>query len=83
VLYYWQRVTPDDKRHVEHWTQQLIEASLSLGGTYYLPYQLSATRAQFARAYPNSRQYFALKARIDPRNQFSNKLLEKYRWLSP
>ena len=78
VLYYRQGATEEDKRQVEKWTQQLIDAALLLGGTYYLPYQLNATQAQFNRAYPDSAKYFAIKARVDPQNQFRNKLLEKY-----
>jgi FAD/FMN-containing dehydrogenase len=78
VLYYWQRVSATDREEVGIWTRELIDASLSLGGTYYLPYQLHATREQFARAYPNARRLFALKAKVDPSNRFRNKLWDKY-----
>jgi FAD/FMN-containing dehydrogenase len=78
VLYYRQHVTPEAQRHVQEWTQQLVDASLSVGGTYYLPYQLSATRAQFEQAYPNSRKFVTLKSLVDPHAQFRNKLIDKY-----
>jgi hypothetical protein len=39
---------------------------------------LHATPAQFERAYPGVARFFALKAKADPRNQFRNKLWDKY-----
>lgn len=78
VLYYWQQVSAADREKVGTWTRELIDAALSLGGTYYLPYQLHATRTQFARAYPNAQRLFALKAQFDPDNRFRNKLWDKY-----
>ncbi|WP_238346642.1 FAD-binding oxidoreductase [Pseudomonas viciae] len=78
VLYYWQHVSAADREKVGTWTRELIDAALSFGGTYYLPYQLHATRAQFARAYPHAQRLFALKAQFDPDNRFRNKLWDKY-----
>jgi FAD/FMN-containing dehydrogenase len=78
VLYYWQRTSPEAVTHVGNWTRQLIDAALALGGTYYLPYQLHATREQFLRAYPQAMGFFKLKAEIDPHHQFRNKLWTKY-----
>ncbi len=54
VLYYWQGVSSADREKVGIWTRELVDAALALGGTYYLPYQLHATPAQFARAYPGA-----------------------------
>ena len=79
VLYYRQSTSLEAQREVGIWTRQLIDASLSSGGTYYLPYQLHATQAQFDRAYPAASRFFALKAMVDPRNQLRNKLWDKYR----
>jgi len=78
VLYYWQHVSVVDREEVGTWTRELIDAALSLGGTYYLPYQLHATREQFSRAYPNAPRLFALKAQFDPDKRFRNKLWDKY-----
>ena len=78
VLYYWQGMSAADQKRVGIWTRELIDAALALGGTYYLPYQLHATPAQFARAYPKASQLLALKARLDPENRFRNKLWDKY-----
>ena len=79
VLYYWQGVTTGHCERVGAWTRELIDTALSLGGSYYLPYQLHATREQFARAYPNADRLFALKAKVDPGNRFRNKLWDKYK----
>lgn len=78
VVYYWQGVSAADRDQVGTWTRKLIDAALSLGGAYYLPYQLHATHEQFARAYPNATRFFAFKAQVDPGNRFRNKLWDKY-----
>ena len=78
VLYYRQHTSLEARQQVGNWTRQLIEASLALGGSYYLPYQLHATGDQFLRAYPGAPRFFALKARLDPGNRFTNKLWDKY-----
>ena len=49
-----------------------------MGGRYYLPYRLHATKEQFARAYPQAEAFAALKAKIDPQRRFRNRLWETY-----
>lgn len=78
VIYYKQGITPSAKKRVATWTRELIGASLSVGGSYYLPYQVHATSEQFHRAYPRADEFFALKRRFDPLGKFSNKLWDKY-----
>jgi hypothetical protein len=56
----------------------LIDAAISCGGAYYLPYQIVATKAQFHAAYPRAGELFALKRRVDPTNKFRNRLLDAY-----
>jgi hypothetical protein len=48
VLYYRQATNPAARHDVGTWTRELIDAALACGGRYYLPYQPTATRAQFA-----------------------------------
>jgi FAD/FMN-containing dehydrogenase len=60
------------------WSRELIDVALSVGGSYYLPYQLHATGEQFRRAYPRAGEFLALKQRLDPRNKFRNQLVDKY-----
>jgi FAD/FMN-containing dehydrogenase len=78
VVYYKQGVQDDDKVAVGIWTRELIEAALSVGGSYYLPYQIHATDEQFHRAYPRAEEFFALKRTVDPENRFRNKLWDRY-----
>lgn len=78
VIYYKQSTNEHEKTMVGIWTRALIDAALSVGGTYYLPYQLHATKEQFHRAYPRADEFFTLKQRIDPNNRFRNKLWDKY-----
>jgi len=78
VLYYKQGTDAESRRKVGVWTRELVDAALSVGGTYYLPYQPHATEAQFLKAYPRAPEFFALKKRLDPDNRFRNKLWDKY-----
>jgi FAD/FMN-containing dehydrogenase len=78
VVYYKQGTTVPDRRAVGAWTRELIDSVLSVGGTYYLPYQPWATEAQFARAYPRAPEFFALKQQLDPTDKFRNTLWDKY-----
>ncbi len=78
VIYYQQGTDEASKKAVGVWTRELIDAALSVGGSYYLPYQLHATEEQFLRAYPRAREFFALKQRLDPTNKFRNELWDKY-----
>ena len=78
VVYYRQGTKDEDKQVVGEWTREMIDAILSEGGSYYLPYQPHATVEQFNKAYPDADKYFAVKKRVDPDNRFQNKLWEKY-----
>ena len=78
VMYYKQRTRENARDRVAVWTRELIDAVLSVGGTYYLPYQPHATPEQFHRAYPRAKELFALKRRLDPEFRFRNVLWDKY-----
>jgi FAD/FMN-containing dehydrogenase len=78
VLYHKQRTRDNARERVAVWTRELIDAVLSVGGTYYLPYQPHATPDQFHRAYPGARELFALKRELDPDYRFRNILWDKY-----
>ena len=78
VVYYKQRTFEGAQRHAGEWTRELIDTALKFGGRYYLPYQLHATKEQFARAYPEAGELRALKQRVDPHGKFSNELWVKY-----
>jgi len=74
VVYYRQGTSLSAQLQVKRWSAEMIDAVISERGSYYLPYQLHASTAQFKRAYPRADQYFALKDLIDPNNRFRNKL---------
>lgn len=78
VVYYKQGTSMNDQTHVGEWTRQLIDAALSAGGSYYLPYQLHASKEQFHKAYPHARDFFSLKNKTDSTNKFRNRLWDKY-----
>jgi FAD/FMN-containing dehydrogenase len=78
VMLFSQRLTPEADRHMEALTRELIDAVLAVGGRYYLPYRLHATREQFFKAYPQAGEFFRLKRRHDPRELFQNHFYRKY-----
>jgi len=78
VLYYKQRTRDSAKARVAVWTRELIDAAISVGGKYYLPYQPHARHDQFHRAYPRASQLFDLKRNVDPYGRFTNALWDKY-----
>ena len=55
-----------------------VGASIGLGGRYYLPYRLHATKAQFQRAYPQAAEFFAKKREYDPQELFQNQFYLRY-----
>lgn len=78
VVYYRQDTTPEAIDEVGRWSREMVDAVVAAGGTYYLPYQNHATREQFLRAYPRAPEFFALKAKVDPKLRFQNAMWERY-----
>jgi FAD/FMN-containing dehydrogenase len=78
VLYYAQETHEAAKAAVGAWTRELTDAAIAEGGSFYLPYQIHATRDQFLSAYPRAAEFFAAKRQFDPGNKFRNRLWEAY-----
>ncbi|XAH24264.1 FAD-binding oxidoreductase [Xylophilus sp. GW821-FHT01B05] len=78
VIYYRQGTGAQAQDAVGVWTRALIDAALACGGSYYLPYQLHATRAQFEAAYPQADAFRAVKRELDPQGRLSNTLWDRY-----
>jgi FAD/FMN-containing dehydrogenase/uncharacterized membrane protein YhaH (DUF805 family)/SAM-dependent methyltransferase len=78
VVYYKQRTRENAKSRVAVWTREMNEAAINMGGTFYLPYQILATKEQFHRAYPRAKDLFILKDKYDPEYRFRNKLWDTY-----
>ncbi len=78
VVYYRQATSRAEQAKVDAWSADMIDAVIATGGTYYLPYQNSASPAQFQAAYPRHAEFFALKRRLDPANRFQSQMWAKY-----
>jgi FAD/FMN-containing dehydrogenase len=78
VLYFNQKFNEKEGRILQRTTVDLVDLSLGLKGTYYLPYQLYYSAGQLRRAYPEIDDFFAAKKKYDPAGLFSNKFYEKY-----
>jgi hypothetical protein len=78
VIYYKQGTSEAAQQEVRSWTRELIDDAVSVGGTYYLTYQVMATKDQFHAAYPRAREFFELKQKVDPQSKFRNRLWDTY-----
>jgi FAD/FMN-containing dehydrogenase len=70
--------TPDADDAMKALTRDLVDAALAVGGRYYLPYRLHASREQLDEAYPQARDFFAEKAKHDPDRVFRNRFFDAY-----
>ncbi len=59
-------------------TRSLIDRVADLGGAYYLPYRLHATRAQLVRVYPRLEEFVRRKLEVDPARVFRNAMWDRY-----
>ena len=67
-----------NQNKIRSWTRELINASLSVGGTFYLPYHLYSTKDQFQKAYPKYNEFLDIKKKYDPTSRFINSLCIEY-----
>jgi decaprenylphospho-beta-D-ribofuranose 2-oxidase len=78
VLLINHELSEKERKRVEQTTQKLVDAALTFGGTYYLPYQLYPTRQQLENAYPKFEEFSRLKLKYDPEEMFKNNFYERY-----
>ncbi len=78
VLLFSQEMTARGEADMARMTQEMIEAVLSIGGSYYLPYRPHATVDQFRRCYARAADFIALKRRVDPGLRLRNALWDTY-----
>jgi len=78
VIWYKQNTDDVAKNEVGVWTRELIDAVISVNGSYYLPYQAHATVEQFHIAYPNAKKLMQLKSKLDPNYKFRNVIWDTY-----
>jgi FAD/FMN-containing dehydrogenase len=77
VLYARISTRQSDLERFAEWVRTLIELALSVHGSYYLPYRLHATKAQFVRAYPHAERLKKIRNETSA-GKFLNSLWEKY-----
>lgn len=77
VLYFKQRKYFHIDELNSSWTQELIDAAISCGGTYYLPYRPHATQEQFNNCY-NTSSFLQTKMKYDPNMRLVNNLFLRY-----
>lgn len=78
VLYINQVTDQAGAEKMHRVTSDLIDLAISLGGRFFLPYQLHYTAAQLERAYPEIGAFFVAKRQVDPELRFTNTFFEKY-----
>lgn len=78
VLYFNQDLNEHDSKILQQTTSDLIDSTIRLNGTFYLPYQLYYSKEQLHKSYPEIGDFFAAKRKVDPLQLFTNKFYEKY-----
>lgn len=78
VLYLNQQTTAEDNARMAAVTGELIDLATSLGGRFFLPYQLHYSPAQLRQAYPEIDAFFAAKRRLDPDGILTSTWYQRY-----
>ena len=74
VVSYQQGRDEESIKQVDRWSNELNQAAIESGGSYYMPFQIQDAPDQFYQAYPKADQFFDLKRWTDPNNRFNNML---------
>jgi FAD/FMN-containing dehydrogenase len=78
VMLFVQKRTAEADDDMRAMTVKLIDRTLAVGGSYYLPYRLHATREQMRAAYPRFDEFVTAKRRYDPQLRFRNALWDRH-----
>jgi len=78
VMLFSQEMSLRGEEDMRRMTSALIERTLAIGGTYYLPYRLHATDAQFRRGYARAGAFVEGKRSADPDLVFRNTMWDRY-----
>jgi decaprenylphospho-beta-D-ribofuranose 2-oxidase len=79
VLLINQGLSESDQEKAGRVIRKMIDVTLDHNGTYYLPYMPYPTKAQMARAYPRTNEFFQKKLVYDPDERFMNYFYERYK----
>lgn len=78
VMLFSQEKTHRGEEDMKRMTRELIDRTLALGGSYYLPYRLHARADQMVKAYPGMRPFVAKKRAMDPNSLFRHAMWDQY-----
>jgi len=78
VLYINQKTDKEGNEKMRVLTRALVDATLKVNGTFFLPYQLHYTKEELVASYPQISSFFNEKKLRDPEAIFSNMFYEKY-----
>ena len=78
VMLFSQEMSERGEADMHRMTQELIERTLAIGGTYYLPYRPHATVDQLRRGYRRAGEFIDFKRESDPDLVFRNGLWDQY-----
>jgi FAD/FMN-containing dehydrogenase len=78
VMFFSQEKTVAAEADMRDLTRSLIDAALSVGGSFYLPYRLHARPDQLLKAYPGLPDFAAAKRRWDPKLRFRNQMWDAW-----
>lgn len=78
VLYLNLKIAEQNQQEIKNIHSELIDLAQRLEGSFYLPYQLTATRKQIDMSYPEFGRFLALKKKYDPDLLFTSEFYIKY-----
>ncbi len=78
VLYLNQTTDAAGNQKMSKLTSDLIDVANKFGGRFFLPYQLSYTKDQLQKSYPQIDEFFSAKKVYDPKVILTNTFYEKY-----
>jgi FAD/FMN-containing dehydrogenase len=78
VMLFSQEKSRRGEQDMARMTRELIERTLAIGGSYYLPYRLHATTDQFDRCYPNAAKFAKYKREVDSKLVYRHALWDQY-----
>ncbi|MBS4198295.1 FAD-binding oxidoreductase [Bacillus sp. FJAT-49732] len=78
VFYINQGISAKEIEKTGEVIRKIIDLTLEMGGSYYLPYYHYPTKEQMREAYPLTDEFFQKKKEYDPDERFMNQFYEEY-----
>jgi len=79
VFLFNQGKTAAQEKAMESLTNQLFDAAIKNGGTFYMPYRLHIGKERMRKSYPQADRFFERKRQYDPEEIFNNKFYLHYK----